>query len=116
MTLNFSGFRGFWEVRIFLTLDVGVILGGRSDIFYFCLLGGGERGVRGARRGADDFLLKIPGGEGSPGRVGEGLGGCLRGIWGGLIFFFSGPKFPPSIQTLSSSCAKCLRQLLPASH
>ena len=60
------------------------------DICYFFLLGGGESGVRGAKRGADDFLLKIPGGEGSPGRVGEGLGGCLRGIWGGggLNIFF----------------------------
>ena len=50
-----------------------------SDIFkFFFLLGGGERGVRGAGRGADDFLLKIPGGGGSPGRVGAGVRGAGR--------------------------------------
>ena len=70
-------------------------------IFYiFFLLWGGERGVQGAGRGGDYFLLKIPGGGGSPGRGrgGEGLGGCLRGflgVGGGLNIFFSGPKFPP---------------------
>ena len=66
-----------------------------SDIFYFFLLGGGERGVRGAGRGADDFLLKIPGGGGgSPGRVGAGGRGAGRvfagNLGGGLNIFFRG--------------------------
>ena len=61
------------------------------DIFYFLLLGGGERGAQGAGRGrGDDFSWKIPGGGGSPRRVGaggargqEGVEGNLGGIWGG---------------------------------
>ena len=64
------------------------------------MLGGGEKGVQGAGRGL--FLLRIPvGGEGLPGGWGRGgrvVGGCLRGIWaGGGKYFFSGPKFPPTI-------------------
>ena len=49
---------------------------------FFFLLGEGEGGVRGAEKGEDDFLLKIPGeGGGSPGGGGaEGPGGCLRRI------------------------------------
>ena len=64
-----------------------------SDIFYFFLLGGGERGARGAKIG---FLRKIPGGGRVPTRGGEGPGGWLRGAWGGgAKYFFSGPKCPP---------------------
>ena len=49
-----------------------------SDIFFFFLLGDGEGGVRGAGGGRGiGFLLKSPGGGGSPGR---GLGGCLQRI------------------------------------
>ena len=63
-----------------------------SDIFYFFLLGGGERGAQGAGRGRGDdfFSWKIPGG-GVPGGWAGGAGGCLRGIWaGGLNIFFRG--------------------------
>ena len=75
-----------------------------SDIFIF-LPGGGEGGVRGARKGAGVgfLLLKIPGAEGGGGGeifqerggVGKGPGVCLWGIWGGggSKHFFSGPKF-----------------------
>ena len=79
---------------------VGKSLVDVSDIFNFFCSGGGERGVRGAGRGGI-FLLKIPGGgglRGGWGAGGEGLGGCLRGIFGrggGAKYFFSGPKFPP---------------------
>ena len=76
--------------------------GGRFGYFIFFLLGGAERGVRGAGKGAGGrFLLKIPGGGGPSGgwgRRGEGLGGCLRGIWGAK-YFFSGPKFPGQEKT-----------------
>ena len=73
-----------------------------SDIFYFSSARGRGRGSpRGAEKGEDDFLLKIPGGGGGS-RVGgggetEGPGGCLRGIRGmGAKYFFWGPKGPPS--------------------
>ena len=70
-------------------------LGGRFGYFVFFLL----RGVRGAGRGGggDDFLSKIPGRGGLPGRVGgegEGPGGCLRGIWGGGLNIFFGLEIP----------------------
>ena len=52
--------------------------GGRFGYFYFFLLGEGEGGVRGARRGGVGFLLKIPGGEGfQPDRRGRGFPGPL---------------------------------------
>ena len=79
-----------------------LILANVSDIFYFFLLG--ERGKgesEAAGEGGVDILVKIPEGGGSPeGRRGrEGVCGEL-GIWGGggggLNFFFSGPKCPPS--------------------
>ena len=68
------------------------------DIFFF-LLGEGEGGVRGARRGGVHFLLKIPGGGGG---FQEGLRGregvCAElgnfGGGGGAKYFFSGPKRP----------------------
>ena len=74
------------------------LLGGRFGFFLCFLLGGGEGGVRGARRWRGfGFLLKIPGGGFSPERGGgpEGLG-CLRGFGGGggLLFFFFGGKMP----------------------
>ena len=73
----------------------------RSDIFYFSARGSEKGSPRTSGKGAgDDFLLKIPGGGGSPawwGWGGEGPAGCLRGIGGGgPKYFFSGPKFPPS--------------------
>ena len=37
---------------------------GISDVFYFFLLGEGEGGVRGARRGGGSVLLKTPRREG----------------------------------------------------
>ena len=63
-----------------------------SDIFYFSLLGEGEGGVRGAREGGGNFLLKMPGGgsgfqEGPRGRQGAcSESGNLGG--GGLNIFF----------------------------
>ena len=71
-----------------------------SDIFYFSfLLGEGEGGVRGAKRGGEGrFLLKIPGGGGGS-RRGRGFPGGLFGaigeFGGGSKYFFSGPKRPP---------------------
>ena len=66
-----------------------------SDIFYFFCSGGqkGEFEAPGAA-GGDDFLLKIPGGGGSPGRVGVAGRGAGE-LGGGAKYFFSGPKFPP---------------------
>ena len=66
-----------------------------SDIFNFFLLGGGEGGVRGTRKGRGvGFFLKIPGGGGGLAAEGggvEGPGGCLCGMWGGgLNIFFRG--------------------------
>ena len=66
-----------------------------SDIFYFfSLLGEGEGGVRGARRGGSFFIENARRGEGFPGGA-EGPAGCLRRIWefrggGGLNIFFRG--------------------------
>ena len=74
-------------------------LGGRFGYFLFFLLGEGEGGVRGARRGVGGIgsLLKIPGGGGVF-QEQEGPGGCLRRIgdfWGGgaNIFFFGAETF-----------------------
>ena len=71
-----------------------------SDIFYFSLLGGGEGGVRGARRGRGTIFIENPrrgGGFPGGGAGGRGAGRVFVGNLGrgGLIFFFSGPKFPP---------------------
>ena len=82
-----------------------------SDIFYFFLLGGGERGVRGAGRGWGRFLIENPrkgvsragGGGGASGREG------VCGEWGGggvAKNFFSGPKFPPRFSTQGKNCRK----------
>ena len=66
-----------------------------SNIFNFFLLGGGEGGVRGARKGRGvGFFIENPGfsheGEGrGAGRVSAG------NFWGGPKYFFSGPKCPP---------------------
>ena len=68
-------------------LDSSKRLGGRFGYLLFFRLGGGE-GESEAPGGAGGsfFLLTIPRG-GSPrrrkGGGSEGLGGCLRGIWGG---------------------------------
>ena len=76
------------------------LLGGRF-VFFFSGRGG-ERGVRGARKGAGvGFLLKIPGGGG----VLPGEGGGWRGAWrvpvgnlgGGAKYFISALKFPPRL-------------------
>ena len=81
----------------------GIFLGGRVGYFlFFFLLGKGEGGVRGARRGGIHFLLKIPGGGGfsrrgrGAGRVSAANLGNLEG-GGGQFFFFSAPKGPPSL-------------------
>ena len=89
------------DALYFLLVDV-------SDIFYFFVLGRGEGGIRGVRKGGVRFLLKIPGGGGE----GEGPGGCLAGIWGGGggKYFFSGPKFPPRFGQVAcvGASAHCL--------
>ena len=66
-----------WEDR-FLGLPFLVDV---SNPFNFFLLGGGEWG-----REVVGFFNENPRGGGSPrtGGGGEGLGGCLREIWGGL--------------------------------
>ena len=54
--------------RLFVLVDI-------SNIFYFFLLGGGEGGVRGARKGRGSvFYSKSKGGGGSPTRGGGGGG------------------------------------------
>ena len=73
-----------------------------SDILYFFLVGEGEGGVRGARRGRGRFLIENPrrvGGfqEGE----GRGAGRVSAANWEiflgrGAKYFFSGPKRPPS--------------------
>ena len=66
-----------------------------SDIFNFFLLREGEGGVRGARRGAFNFLLKILGG-GSPGWSGAGrVSAANWGTGGGAKYVFFGPRCPP---------------------
>ena len=62
--------------------------------------------------GGSFFFIENPGGGGGVRRGGgaEGLGGCLRRIgWGGLNFFFSGPKRPPRFSSqlqVPASCSK----------
>ena len=54
-----------------------------SEIFFCSGEGKGESRATG--RGGGRFLLKIPGGGGSPRMWWEGArgpGGCLQGIWG----------------------------------
>ena len=80
----------------------GKLLGGRFDIFYFFLLGEGEGGVRGARRGAGSVFIENPTRGWGGFQEEEGPGGCLRRIgdffWGGgAKYFFSGPKRPPRL-------------------
>ena len=90
--------------RFFKCLAVGpfsdsYILGGRFAYFLLFLCSGegkGESEEPGG--GGGDYLLKIPGRGVLPGgwvRGGEGVCGDLGG--GAKFFFFSGPKFPPSI-------------------
>ena len=74
--------------------------------FFISVCSGDGKGESEApgRGGGETFLLKIPGGGGGlPG--GWGAGGArsrrvFAGFWGGgaAIFFFSGPKFPPSFR------------------
>ena len=62
------------NVLFFFLVDV-------SDFFFFSARGGGRGSPRPPGRGGVDFLLKIPGGGGSPKEGGaEGPGGCLRRI------------------------------------
>ena len=66
-----------------------------SDIFYFFLLGGGEGGVQGARRGrGSGLLLEMRGGEGGFSQRGGGWPRGLEGVCGefggGLNIFFRG--------------------------
>ena len=72
-----------------------------SDIFYFFLLGEGEGEVRGREGGGGDrFCIENPrrGGGVSWWEGAEGPGGSAAkwGTWGGLKFFFPGPKCPPN--------------------
>ena len=66
-----------------------------SDIFIFFLLGGGERGVRGAGRGGGRFFIENPRRGGLPGGWGRGARGAGRVFagnvgGGGAKYFFSG--------------------------
>ena len=79
-------------------------LGGRFGYFLFFLLGGAEKGSPRRREGGVRFYIKSPRRGGLPGgwgRGGEGLGGCLRGIWegggGGAKFFFFGAEIPAKL-------------------
>ena len=82
-----------------------MLLGGRFGYFLFFLLWEGEGGVRGAgRQGGSVFLLKIPGGGGSPedGRGPRGREGVCSELGnfrggGGAKYFFSVPKCPPRL-------------------
>ena len=72
-----------------------------SDIFYFLSARGGGRGESEAPGEGCRFFLENPrrgGGSRRGGGFPGGLFGPNWGIWGGggLIFFFSGPKRPPS--------------------
>ena len=82
-----------------------------SDIFYFFLLGGVGKGSPRGREGGGGAIFhgkSQEGGGGSPRRVeaeGRGAGRVFEGnlgIWGGgAKYFFSGPKFPPSLVPVS---------------
>ena len=77
------------------------LIGGRFEYFllFFCL-GQGESEVPGT--GGGRLFIESPRRGGSPtrggGGGGEGSRGCLQGFFGGElnVFFFSGPKCPPS--------------------
>ena len=81
----------------------GKNLGGRfgNFLFFFCS-GAGEK-EEASKEVAGRFLIKNRGRGGGfrGGGVGGGraLGECLWGEGGGANFFFSGPKFPPSIHS-----------------
>ena len=68
---------------------------GVSDIFYLFLLGGGEGGVWGARKGGGLLFIENPR---TGGFRGERERAFVGNVGGGRQFFFvSGPKFPPSL-------------------
>ena len=76
-------------------------LGGHFGYFLFFLLGEGEGGVRGARKGGGDrFSIENPrrGGVSQRGREGvcSESGNFEAGGGGGAKYFLSGPKRPPS--------------------
>ena len=106
-----------WKTHFSAFFLWGGLLGGRFGYFLFFLLGGGEEGVRGARRGGGvGLLLKIPGGgprrERGGGRVcagnsGEGLG------W--PKYFFSEPKFPPRLTITNASLPETRQDSVPFS-
>ena len=88
------GVRGVCGVRVFLGGRFGYLL-----VFFFCS-GRGKGGSEAPGDGGGRFLLGIPGGGGG---FQEGKGVSRRvvrselGNWGGgLNFFVSGPKRPPS--------------------
>ena len=71
-----------------------------SDISYFFLLGEGKGESEALGGGAGRFFIENRRrGGGSPRRVGAGVFAGNRG-GGGLNFFFSGSKLPPSMGTL----------------
>ena len=78
---------------IFILADV-------SDIFYFFFcFGGGEKEEESEAKRGGTFIWKSR--EGGVSRRGGGVvhtgaGRVSRGVGGGLIHFFSGPKCPPS--------------------
>ena len=99
-TLVFAAFEPFHSCEFRASIartPFCAILWRSPRYFLFFSARGRGRGVRGAE---GDFLLKIPGGGGSPGRVGEGGARDREGVCGklggggGAKYFLSGPKFP----------------------
>ena len=85
-----------------------------SDIFNFFSARRRGKGSPRRREGGERFFCtKNPrrGVSRAGGAGGEGPGGCLRGFWGGGVakFFFSGPKFPPSLRKIAGTPAGCAR-------
>ena len=81
------------RVPVLPTMPARIVPALLSDIFNF-LLGEGEGGARGARRGGVRFFNEDPRRGSRGARGAEGPGGCLRRIgdflgWGGQ-FLFSG--------------------------
>ena len=77
-----------------------------SDIFSFFSLGEGKGESGATARGGRSVFIenqKITGGGVShEGWGARGPRGCLRGIWGGSKYFFSGRKCPPSLRLFDS--------------